>query len=79
MQIVYGLLCDRDGRPVAIEVFKGDAADPSTLSMQVEKLKRFGLFARLGEQAFYATIGEAVHAYLVSHQVEWVDWEDRSL
>lgn len=40
LQIVYGLLCDRVGRPVAIEVFEGDAADPSTLSAQVEKLKR---------------------------------------
>ncbi|MBV8262724.1 MAG: IS1634 family transposase [Candidatus Eremiobacteraeota bacterium] len=43
-QIVYGLLCDREGRPIAIEVFEGDVADPATLSSQVEKLKqRFGL------------------------------------
>ena len=43
-QIVYGLLCDRDGRPIAIEVFEGAVADPATLSSQVEKLKRrFGL------------------------------------
>jgi Transposase DDE domain len=44
LQIVYGLLCDRDGRPVAIEGFEGDTGDPSTLPAQVEKLKRrFGL------------------------------------
>ncbi|MBV9687158.1 MAG: IS1634 family transposase [Alphaproteobacteria bacterium] len=44
LQIVYGLLCDRDGRPIAIEVFAGDTGDPATLSAQVEKLKRrFGL------------------------------------
>lgn len=44
LQIVYGLLCDRDGRPVAIEVFEGDTGDPSTLPAQIEKLKRrFGL------------------------------------
>jgi Transposase DDE domain len=44
LQIVYGLLCDRDGRPIAIEVFDGDTGDPSTLPAQVEKLKRrFGL------------------------------------
>jgi hypothetical protein len=43
-QIVYGLLCDRDGRPVAIEVFAGNTGDPGTVSAQVEKLKRrFGL------------------------------------
>ena len=44
LQIVYGLLCDRDGRPIAIEVFAGDTGDPATLSAQVEKVKRrFGL------------------------------------
>ena len=42
-----------------------------------DKLKRFGLFARFGEETFYATIGEAVSTYLASHPVEWVDWEDR--
>ena len=43
-QIVYGLLCARDGCPVAIEVFAGSTADPTTLTCQVRKLKeRFGL------------------------------------
>jgi hypothetical protein len=43
-QIVYGLLCARDGCPVAIEVFAGSTADPTTLTSQVSKLKeRFGL------------------------------------
>jgi high affinity sulfate transporter 1 len=42
-----------------------------------DKLKRFGLFTRLGEQAFFATVGEAVNAYLERHPVDWVDWEDR--
>src|SRR5712671_5019849 len=44
LQIVYGLLCARDGCPVAIEVFAGSTADPTTLTSQVSKLKeRFGL------------------------------------
>jgi hypothetical protein len=44
LQIVYGLLCTREGLPVAIEVFDGNTADPATLSAQVQKLKtRFGL------------------------------------
>ena len=44
LQIVYGLLCNRDGCPVAIEVFEGNTADPMTLANQVQKLKdRFGL------------------------------------
>jgi Transposase DDE domain len=43
-QIVYGLLCTREGLPVAVEVFDGATADPSTLSRQILKLKvRFGL------------------------------------
>jgi hypothetical protein len=41
-----------------------------------DKLKRFGLFARLGETAFYPTIGAAVSSYLVTHPVDGVDWED---
>ena len=45
-QIVYGLLCDKDGRPVAIEVFSGECHDDKTLPSQVSKLKdRFGLAA----------------------------------
>jgi hypothetical protein len=44
LQIVFGLLCAADGCPVAVEVFEGNAGDPSTLSAQVKKLKeRFGL------------------------------------
>jgi Transposase DDE domain len=44
LQIVYGLLCDRPGRPIAIEVFSGELHDDKTLAVQVEKLKtRFGL------------------------------------
>ena len=44
LQIVYGLLCARNGCPIAIEVFEGSTADPTTLTSQVTKLKeRFGL------------------------------------
>ncbi|WP_068804313.1 SulP family inorganic anion transporter [Thauera phenolivorans] len=42
-----------------------------------DKLKRFGLLTRLGEETFFPTLGAAVSAYLASHDVEWVDWEDR--
>src|SRR5580658_9255444 len=43
-QIVYGLLCTREGLPVAVEVFDGNTADPATLSSQVATLKdRFGI------------------------------------
>jgi len=43
-----------------------------------DKLKRFGLFKRFGEQTFFATLGEAVNAYLARNPVEWVDWENRT-
>jgi high affinity sulfate transporter 1 len=44
-----------------------------------DKLKRFGLFTRLGEHTFFATVGEAVSTYLAQYPVDWVDWEDRNL
>jgi DDE family transposase len=44
LQIVYGVLTTSDGIPVAVEVFKGNTGDPSTLAAQITKLKqRFGL------------------------------------
>jgi transposase len=43
-QIVFGLLTDGEGCPVAVEVFEGNTADPKTLAVQIEKLsQRFGL------------------------------------
>ncbi len=42
--IVYGLLTDGQGRPVAVDVYAGNTGDPSTVPDQVEKLRvRFGL------------------------------------
>jgi transposase len=42
--IVYGLLTDELGRPVAIEVFAGNTADPATVPAQVDKLRdRFAI------------------------------------
>ncbi len=44
LQIVFGLLCTRQGCPVGVEVFEGNTADPATLASQVEKVReRFGL------------------------------------
>jgi hypothetical protein len=42
-QIIYGLLCDRRGCPIAVEVFEGSLHDDKTLPAQLEKLReRFG-------------------------------------
>jgi hypothetical protein len=44
LQIVFGLLCNAEGCPIAVEVFEGNTGDPSTLKVQVEKVRtRFGL------------------------------------
>jgi Transposase DDE domain len=43
-QIVFGLLTDADGCPVAVEVFEGNTADPRTVATQIAKLReRFAL------------------------------------
>ena len=43
-QIVYGLLCDSEGRPIAIEVYPGNTADPPTFTQLVTQArKRFGI------------------------------------
>ena len=42
--IVYGVMTDREGRPVAVQVYPGNTGDPTTVPDQVDKLRtRFGL------------------------------------
>ena len=42
--IVYGLLCNAQGCPVAVEVFQGNTGDPKTLSVQITKVReRFAI------------------------------------
>jgi len=42
--IVYGVMTNGEGCPVAVEVYAGNTGDPKTVSDQVEKLRgRFGL------------------------------------
>jgi transposase len=44
LQIVFGLLTNGQGCPVAVEVFEGNLGDPTTVATQVSKLReRFGL------------------------------------
>jgi hypothetical protein len=44
LQILFGLICNAEGCPVAIEVFEGNVGDPTTLAKQIEKVRsRFGL------------------------------------
>jgi high affinity sulfate transporter 1 len=64
---------DRILRAAGIELCFAEMKDPVK-----DKLKRFGLHTHLGEERFFATIGEAVNSYLEMHAVDWVDWEDRA-
>ena len=42
--IVYGLMTDGEGRPLAVDVYAGNTGDPTTVVDQVNKLReRFGL------------------------------------
>ena len=44
LQIVFGLLANAEGCPIAVEVFEGNTGDPKTVASQVSKLrKRFKL------------------------------------
>jgi high affinity sulfate transporter 1 len=69
------VVCDLDDtlHAAGIDLCFAEMKDPV-----MDKLKRFGIFKRFGEQTFFATLGQAVSAYLASHPVEWVDWEDRT-
>jgi transposase len=71
-QIIYGLLCDRDGRPVAVEVFTGELHDDKTLPSQLSKLKdRFGL-SRIVVVADRGMVTKANIELLA--QTDGVDW-----
>ncbi len=39
-QIVIGMLCDDEGMPVSVEVFKGNTSDMKTFYSQVKKSSR---------------------------------------
>lgn len=43
-----------------------------------DKLKRFGLFARFGEAAFFPTLGTAVSSYLATYPGDCVHWEEET-
>jgi transposase len=72
-QIVYGLLCDSEGRPIAIEVFPGNTADPPTFTQIVARArKRFGInrIVFVGDRGMITTarINEDLRG------VEGLDW-----
>lgn len=41
-----------------------------------DRLKRYGIFSKLGKDNFFPTIGQAVDIYLEVNKVEWHDWDE---
>lgn len=72
LQIVYGLLTDRAGRPVAVEVFHGSTHDHQTVPAQLDKLKvRFGL----AQVVLVADRGMVTRANLEAiRQADGIEW-----
>jgi transposase len=73
-QIVFGLLTNAVGCPVAVEVFAGNTSDPKTVATQVDKLRqRFGLsdMVLIGDRGMItsARIREDLPA---SHGIQWI-------
>ena len=60
-----------DLRDAGIKLAFAELKDPVR-----DRLRRYGLVERFGRDAFFPTIGSAVHAYVDATGVEWVDWED---
>ena len=57
-QIVFGLLCTPEGCPIAVDVFSGNTADPSTVGHQVKTIQdRFGIerIALVGDRGMITT------------------------
>ena len=72
-QMVFGLLCSRDGCPVAVEAFSGNTADPVTLGTQVRKIKgRFGIgrVALVGDRGMITTA--RIREELEPCGLEWI-------
>ena len=44
IQILFGLLCNNKGCPIAVEVFEGNRSDRKTFTNQIDKVSsRFGI------------------------------------
>jgi transposase len=74
LQIVFGLLTNAAGCPVAVEVFAGNTSDSKTVASQVDKLRqRFGLsdMVLIGDRGMItsARIREDLPA---SHGIQWI-------
>ena len=73
LQIVFGLLANREGCPIAVEVFAGNTNDAKTVKDQVEKLrKRFGLerIVLVGDRGMLTSA--RLEEDLKPHDLQWI-------
>lgn len=73
LQVTFGLMTDEDGRPVSVNVYSGNTADPSTVQTQVEKLKEdFGLdlVVFVGDRGMLAQ--STIDRLVDSTGIEWI-------
>jgi len=59
-------------RGAGVELCFAELKDPVK-----DKLRRFELFQRFGDERFFATVGSAVDDYVKRYDVDWVDWDER--
>ena len=41
-----------------------------------DRLRRYGLYDRIGDDRFFPTLGTAIDGYLAATGTHWVDWSD---
>jgi transposase len=73
-QIVFGLLTNAQGCPVAVEVFAGNTGDPKTVASQIDKLRtRFGLqnVVLVGDRGML-TSARLRQDLPVSYGIQWI-------
>jgi Transposase DDE domain len=70
-QIVYGLLTDPAGKPIAVQVFSGNTQDHQTVPAQLQRLRvRFGL----SQVVLVADRGMVTRANIDALAAEAIDW-----
>ncbi|MFZ0382791.1 MAG: IS1634 family transposase [Solirubrobacteraceae bacterium] len=72
LQIIYGLLCDKPGRPIAVEVFSGELHDDKTLPAQIDKLKGRSGLSRVVVVSDREMVTKANIELLENAQVGWI-------
>jgi MFS superfamily sulfate permease-like transporter len=62
---------DDDLAGAGIELCFAEMKDPVK-----DRLRRYGILTKLGDERFFPTLGQAVDHYVTEHKVDWVDWEE---